>query len=136
MGLRSMVVSRRIISKHSGSKSRQQSLLRGTPLLVLVALVAVGTSGAFGRGLAARPGELSPEQRVTRTLHDAYTRIARPLTAVRPRLVAPPRVAEVGPGVLGIGAEVAFTALSGASPRPLDRLIVTRLDLPPPASVV
>ena len=137
VGLRSMVVSRRIISKHSSPRprvGRQQSLLRGTPLLVLVALVAVGTSGAFGRGLAARPGELSPEHRVTRTLHDAYTRIARPLTAVRPRLVAPPRVAAVGTGVLGVCAEVLSAAAAGSdAPRPLDRLIVTRLDLPPPA---
>lgn len=135
-----MVVSRRIPSSKTGSSppgagARQHALMRGTPLLVLVALVAFGTSGAFGRGLAARPGELSPEQRVTRTLHDAYTRIARPLTAVRPRLVAPPRVVVVG----ARGEQIAGAELPGAGAPaacPLDRMIVTRLDLPPPSGSI
>jgi hypothetical protein len=109
--------------------------MRGTPLLVLVALVAFGTSGAFGRGLAARPGELSPEQRVTRTLHDAYTRMARPLTAVRPRLVAPRRMVMVGARAEQI-ANVELTGVGVNAPCPLDRMIVTRLDLPPPSGVV
>jgi len=134
MGLRFGVVSRRIPHKAS-SRTRQPSLLRGTPLLVLVALVAVGTSGAFGRGLASRPGELSPEQRVTRTLHDAYTRIARPLAAVRPQMAAPPRAAAVGVRI-GTIDDVVSAATGGDAPRPLARLIVTRLSLPPPRALV
>ncbi len=134
MGLRSGAVPPAVRSNLK-SGPRAQSRLGGTPLLVLVALVAFGTSGAFGRGLAARPGELSPQHRVTRTLHDAYTRIARPLTAVRPRLVAPARVLVVGvrPSVVEPGAVL----VAGAdSVGPLDRLIVTRLDLPPPSGRV
>lgn len=137
LGLRSRDVSRPVHLNSSASGPRQPSLLRGTPLLVLVALVAVGTSGAFGRGLAPRgggSGEQSPEQRVTRTLHDAYTRIARPLRAVKPRLVAPPRV--VATGARAGSTEVDSITSGGDAPWPLARLIVTRLDLPPPSAPV
>jgi hypothetical protein len=114
---------------------RHASLVRGMPLLVLVALVAVGTSGALGRGLGVRGGEFAPERRVTRTLHDAYSRVARPLAAVKPRLVAPPSVCRISsPRTVAQAGAARATGLSQPA-RAIDRIVLVRLNLPPPASL-